>query len=128
MADTKESTREIATRLGSAFSVVVFEFLPAVTEALGRSTKGKEISFGCTVHLKSESGVIAGRMTCHEPKIPTTSIDPIHFLLQRDDSGQLSFLFDGSLKEMRLELAERDVKPSQKEDGYTPSDSVGQRS
>jgi hypothetical protein len=101
MSKDKES-REIASRLGSAFAVVAYEFLPAATEALGRSEKG--ITFGCTVTLKSEGGVITGKMQSHEPKIPTPARAPIHFCLNRDEAGELSFLFPGSLKEMRVEI------------------------
>jgi hypothetical protein len=105
-----DETNEIAIRLGSAFSVLANEFLPAATEALGRSTK--EITFGCTVHLKQEQGVITGRIKAHEPKIPTPAVEPIHFVLNRDGgSGLLSFLFSGSLGEMKKELANRDVGP-----------------
>lgn len=107
-----EDTNEIAIRLGSAFSVLANEFLPAATEALGRSTK--EITFGCTVHLKQEQGVITGRIKAHEPKIPTPAVEPIHFVLNRNvDSGQLSFLFSGSLKEMKKEIDNRDVVPGE---------------
>ncbi len=122
MTKTSDETREIANRLGSAFAVVVSGFLPAATEALGRTDK--EISFGATVHLKKEAGVISGKITCHEPKIPTPPIQPIHFLLQRDDNGQLSFLFSGSLKEQRaVAIAGTDMEKP-KDGDYEPGDSV----
>ncbi len=114
-------TKEIATKLGSAFSVLTANFLPAVTEALERADD-KEISFGATIKLKKEQGVIVCRMLSHEPKIPTPQQEPIHFLLQKNDAGQLSFLFPGTLKDMRKELADRDVKPE--DDGYQPTDSA----
>jgi len=114
----EDTTKEIAQRLGSAFSVVAHQFMPAVTEALERSDK--EISFGATVRLKKVRGVIVGRMKPHEPKIPTDELDEIHFVLRPEPNGQLSFLYPGTLKEMELEIANRDVKPE--DDGYTPGD------
>lgn len=118
-----KETDEISVRLGSAFSVIAKQFLPAVTEALERVENDKEISFGCSVKMKLEAGIVSCRIISHEPKIPTPTIEPQHFLLQRNDEGQLSFLFSGSLKEMRVELANRDVKPE--DDGYAPGDNVG---
>ena len=120
MAD-EDTTKEIAQRLGSAFAVVAHQFMPAVVEALDRTSEGgKEISFGCTVRLKKIRGVVVGRMKPHEPKIPTDELDEIHFVLRPEPNGQLSFLYPGTLKEMELEIANRDVKPE--DDGYTPGD------
>jgi hypothetical protein len=116
MTDRSDEAKEIANRLGSAFAVISYEFLPAVTEALGRSEK--TISFGVTVGLKKEGGVITGKIQAHEPKIPTPSRDPVHFCLNRSSEGQLSFLFDGTLREMRSEAQ----GPRVVDEGYEPSD------
>lgn len=130
MSETEETkieltadAKEICTRLGTAFSVISAGFMPAVVEAIERVEPGKEISFGCTVKMKKEAGVIVSRLLSNEPKIPTPAHEPIHFLLERDDKGQLSFLFPGTLKEMRAELAERDIKPDP-DDDYTPGDNA----
>ncbi len=115
--------REIALHLGTAFSALTAEFLPAVTEALERAENDREITFGATVKLKKQAGVIVCHIKPHEPKIPTPQQDSIYFLLQKkDDTGQLSFLFPGTLKELRVELADRDVKPE--DDGYVAGDNA----
>ena len=114
---------EICKRLGTHFALLTKDFMPAVTEAIDRVDNDKEISFGCTVKMKREAGVISCKMLANEPKIPTPAQLPVHFLLNRNDEGQLSFLFSGTLKEMRLELAERDIKPDP-DDTYVAEDSV----
>ncbi len=116
----KPETNEICVRLGSVFCVVAEQFMPAIEEGLNRTDK--EISFGATVKFKKVKGVIEGRLTPHQPKIPTEPMDDVFFTLNRADNGQLSFLFPGSVKDMRREIDNRDVKPE--EDGYTPVDNA----
>jgi len=96
-----EAQREIAARLGTAFAAIVDQFLPAVTEAVQRTSK--DISIGATVKFKLDerTRTVVGKLIPHEPKIPTEGMDPIHFVLQPDPSGQLSFLFAGTLDELK---------------------------
>ncbi len=115
-----ESEHEIATRLGTGFAKLTAQFLAAVTEGLARNPT-KEISFGATVKAKIEAGVIVCRLIPHEPKIPTEPMEPMHFILKQDDSGQLSFLFAGSLKEMSSEVEKRAAQPEDPDDDYTAS-------
>lgn len=116
-----EAQHEIAVRLGTAFAAIADRFLPAVTEGVERSAK--KISFGATVECQLEGTLVKVKLTAHEPKIPTEGMKPIHFVLRREASGQLSFLFDGSLDEMQ-KTAERMVAESEPTDDYTPDDNA----
>jgi hypothetical protein len=113
-----EAEQEIATRLGSGFAAIAMRFLPAIREGLTRNPS-KDISFGATVKCKLEAGVIVGRLIAHEPKIPTEGMEPVHFILQQDVNGQLSFLFAGSLKELRAEAEKQGNRLAA--DDYVPS-------
>ncbi len=101
-----EAQRDIAARMGSAFASIVDRFLPAIAEAVSRTEK--EISLGATVkfRLDKKTGTVVGKLIPHEPKIPTEEIKPICFLLSRDAAGQLSFLFDGTLQDLKAEKPE----------------------
>lgn len=119
-----QDTREIANRLGSCFAVFAGEFLPPIAAAL--PTTDREISFGATVKCKlGRNGVVEGKLVPHEPRIPTPKLDDVPFVLNLEGTtGQLSFLFPGTVKEMRAEIDARDVKPP--DDGYQPSDNTSE--
>jgi hypothetical protein len=52
------------------------------------------------VKLKKEKSLIVGKMTLHEPKIPTEPMASVPFILQPDASGQLEFLWEGTLDQL----------------------------
>lgn len=117
-----DATNEIAKRLGTAFAVATARFMPTVTEGL-LSKDGAELTFGTTVKLKNVEGVVVGTMKLHEPKIPTATMDSIPFVLKRDEKGELSWLYEGKLDDMKAEAAELQVAEQEKaqpHDGYTP--------
>ncbi len=118
-----ESHQEISTRLGSGFAALVMNFLPACLEGLDRIGEGgsKDISFGATVKMRLKDGVVVGKLIPHEPKIPTEPMEESHFVLKREMSGQLSFLFAGTLDELKAEVNKQAAGPQQPGDGYEPS-------
>jgi hypothetical protein len=116
-----EGPQEIAMRLGTGFAAIALKFLPAVEEAVRRS--GKEISFGATCKIKRDRGVLVGKLVPHEPKIPTEGMDAIHFVLQVDATGQLEFMYAGTLQELKAEAA-AEAASHQPDDGYTPGENV----
>ncbi len=113
-----EGSEEIALRLGTGFAAMVKQFLPAGTEAVSRT--GKDVSFGATVKVRSEHGIIVGKLIPHEPKIPTEPMDAIPFILQVSKAGQLEFLVAGTIDELKEEV-NTNAEPAEK--GYTPEGS-----
>ncbi len=110
----EENHREIATRLGSEFAKISRTFLPVMGEALGRTEK--DITFGCTVTMRrGKDRLVICKIKANEPKIPTEPIEPVHFVCERSKIGeQMAFVWPGTLKSFRAELADRDVRPDQK--------------
>lgn len=110
---------EIATRLGSQFALAVANFLPAMSQGLHRNPE-KGISCGATVKLQIEKGVVLGTMTLHEPKIPMDPMEPIPFVLKAEEGGQLSLLFEGSLKDLEAEVRRQAASTQQPTDDLDP--------
>ena len=113
-----DDANEIAKRLGTAFAVATARFLPAVIEGL-QADADAELSFGTTVRLRNVEGVVEGTMQMFEPKIPTQKMKAVPFVLNRNQAGELSWLYEGTLKELKEEAA-RNAAALQPDDGYEP--------
>jgi len=121
-----EEHNEIATRLGSQFALAVANFLPAMADGL-KINPEKAITCGATVKLQIEKGVVMGTMTMHEPKIPMNAMDAVPFVLKAGADYQLSFLFEGTLKQLEAEVRRQAASVQQPDDDLPPSNNRQKR-